>query len=920
MASNKSNPKSPSRDGDGEKGGSGGSDVPMFHNKYKDEDTTDRRESHYHNIQKSDVLLDCRVFHDPTQVTGNPRKCTILITKLLYLLVKGDSFTPTEIVDVFFGVTKLFQSDDVGLRRMVYLFIKEIAETCNPDDVIMVTSSLTKDMNTGEDLFRANAMRVLAKIIDATMLGAIERYLKQAIVDRNSFVASSALISGLRLFNTCPDVVRRWINEVQESVNSSSDMVQYHSLSLLYKIKQHDRLAISKIVQQLSKGSLRSPLATCLLIRYTSELMIEGQTAQNARIAYQFLDNCLRHRSEMVIYEASKAICNLPNVEASDLAPAITVLQLFLSSPKTSLKFAAMRTLNEIAAKHPISVAKCNDDMENLVQDANRSVATLAITTLLKTGSESSIERLMKQISNFMSEIVDEFKIEVVKAIRELCVKYPQKHSFLIRQLSNFLRDEGLFGFKQSIVNSIIHLMTIIPETKEQSLMYLCEFIEDCEYPDLIIQILDVVGTLGPISSAPSRYIRYVFNRMILESAKIRAAAISTLTNFATRIPELRGSILLLLKRSLSDSNNEVRDRASISIALLENVSDENELKYLLVEPMPMSFTALERSLQAYSARPNAFSDKALVSFTALPVVEEAYVPPQSLPSKGTKKAKSVVAASAVEETADPAAAIYNIPKFSSYGRAFKSTVTTPLTEAEMEYVVSYVKHVFDKHIVLQFSITNTINDQKLKEVVVNVESSDDSVLTVDQVISAPFARYGEAATCYVSLRQESGSREAINFSCNLQFKVVEVNPTTGEVEGDEDGYDEEYPLESFAVETHDYMRKVTVGDFRRSWEAVGSDGEVLEKYGLPFKKLEEAMNNVVDSLGMQPVDGTGNASAIDLTKRVHTLHLSGVFLGNVHVLARAMLQLDDAEGVVLKLGVRSEDVNISRIVADCIN
>jgi hypothetical protein len=30
----------------------------------------------------------------------------------------------------------------------------------------------------------------------------------------------------------------------------------------------------------------------------------------------------------------------------------------------------------------------------------------------------------MKQISSFMSEIGDEFKIVVVKAIRELCLKY----------------------------------------------------------------------------------------------------------------------------------------------------------------------------------------------------------------------------------------------------------------------------------------------------------------------------------------------------------------------------------------------------------------------------------------------------------------------------------------------------------------
>jgi hypothetical protein len=43
--------------------------------------------------------------------------------------------------------------------------------------------------------------------------------------------------------------------------------------------------------------------------------------------------------------------------------------------------------------------------MENLISYQNRSIATLAITTLLKTGNESSIERLMKQITVFVSDI-----------------------------------------------------------------------------------------------------------------------------------------------------------------------------------------------------------------------------------------------------------------------------------------------------------------------------------------------------------------------------------------------------------------------------------------------------------------------------------------------------------------------------------
>ena len=78
---------------------------------------------------------------------------------------------------------------------------------------------------------------------------------------------------------------------------------------------------------------------------------------------------------------------------------------------------------------NPLVVTNCNIDLENLISDQNRSIATLAITTLLKTGSENSVDRLLKQIGNFMSDIADEFKIVVVEAIRALCLKFPQVSS-----------------------------------------------------------------------------------------------------------------------------------------------------------------------------------------------------------------------------------------------------------------------------------------------------------------------------------------------------------------------------------------------------------------------------------------------------------------------------------------------------------
>lgn len=100
----------------------------------------------------------------------------------------------------------------------------------------------------------------------------------------------------------------------------------------------------------------------------------------------------------------------------------------------------------------------------------------------------------------------------------------------------------------------------------------------------------------------------------------------------------------------------------------------------------------------------------------------------------------------------------------------------------------------------------------------------------------------------------------------------------------------------------------------------MGSDGEVLEKFGLPFKKLDEAVNAVIEYLGMQAADGTGVVSTTEDPKKGHSLHLSGLFLGNIPVFVRCMLQFDDKVGIVLKIAVRSQQEDISRLVADCIN
>ena len=129
--------------------------------------------------------------------------------------------------------------------------------------------------------------------------------------------------------------------------------------------------------------------------------------------------------------------------------------------------------------------------------------------------------------------------------------------------------------------------------------------------------------------------------------------------------------------------------------------------------------------------------------------------------------------------------------------------------------------------------------------------------------------------------------------TCELRFTVVQVDPTTGEEEGDT--FDEEYPLEDLEISTADFMAKVSVPDFRKAWEAIGNANEKLDKYALQFKTMEEAVTAVVNFLGMQPCDGTGQVKAG--TGKPHMLHLSGVFVTGQQVLGRAQIALQGADG-----------------------
>lgn len=146
------------------------------------------------------------------------------------------------------------------------------------------------------------------------------------------------------------------------------------------------------------------------------------------------------------------------------------------------------------------------------------------------------------------------------------------------------LREEGGIEFKETLTDV---LMTIAqnPAVKDKgmcvcnmlhytlAMVWMCEYIEDCEFVSIHQRVLHFLGREGPKSSNPLKFVRHVYNRVMLENPAVRAAAISSLVRFGVFNDTLRPLIATLLRRSLHDVDDDVRDRAMFGLRTLESAS-----------------------------------------------------------------------------------------------------------------------------------------------------------------------------------------------------------------------------------------------------------------------------------------------------------------------------------------------------------
>lgn len=210
-----------------------------------------------------------------------------------------------------------------------------------------------------------------------------------------------------------------------------------------------------------------------------------------------------------------------------------------------------------------------------------------------------------------------------------------------------------------------------------------------------------------------------------------------------------------------------------------------------------------------------------------------ATAPTLKAPKVGPTKSASVAeaAASASAQAQRYAQELAAIPEIQEFGAApLKSSHVVELTEAETEYVVSVVKHIYKEHVLLQYEVKNTLPDTVLENVSVVATPSEEDELEEIFILQAERLATDEPGKVYVAFRKVNGegSLPVSTFSNILKFTSKEIDPSTSEPE--EQGYDDEYEVSEFDLTGSDYVIPTFGSNFNHLWEQVGAAGEEADE------------------------------------------------------------------------------------------
>ncbi|KAK9908655.1 hypothetical protein WJX75_001085 [Coccomyxa subellipsoidea] len=519
------------------------------------------------------------------------------VKKVIAAMTVGKDVSP-----IFPDVVNCMQTDDLELKKLVYLYLINYAKS-QPDLAIMAVNTFVKDSQDPNPLIRALAVRTMGCIRVDKITEYLCDPLQRCLKDDDPYVRKTAAVCVAKLYDINPELVedRGFLDLLKDLLADSNPMVVANAVAALADIRETSTQDLLVLTNQSLFKLLRA-LNECTewgqvyILDAIAKMQIKE--AKDAESIVERVVPRLQHANSAVVLSAVKVVLLQLPLIADEAATKALIKKLgpplvTLLSEEAEVQYVALRNINLIVQKHPevlsheikVFFCKYNDPIY---------VKLEKLDIMIALANERNIDQVLLELKEYATEVDVDFVRKAVRAIGRCAVTLERAAERCINVLLELIKQKVNYVVQEAVV-VIKDIFRRYPNRYESIIATLCDSLDSLDEPEARASMVWIIGEYAERIDNADELLESFLEAFPEENAAVQLQLVTAAVKLFLKNPQPRAQqmIQLVLTYATQETDNpDLRDRAYVYWRLLSSDPEAARAVVLAEKPVISQGTA----------------------------------------------------------------------------------------------------------------------------------------------------------------------------------------------------------------------------------------------------------------------------------------------------------------------------------------
>ncbi|KAI7861905.1 adaptin N terminal region-domain-containing protein [Spinellus fusiger] len=500
-----------------------------------------------------------------------------------------------DVSGLFPDVLKNMQTEDLELKKLVYLYLMNYAKT-QPELVILAVNTFVKDTDDPNPLIRALAIRTMGCLRVDKIIDYLTEPLRKCLKDENPYVRKTAAVCVAKMYELNPELTieQDFVSMVKEMVSDINPMVVANAVVALTDIQEASPETEVFVINSSTLNKLLHALNECTewgqiaILTALANYKVSG--AKEAEGICERVLPRLQHANGAVVLAAIKVLMiSMRHVKEDTLikgfcrkmAPPLVTL---LSSPP-EVQYIALRNINLILQRRPEVL--CNEMRVFFCKYNDPPYVKLEkLEILIRLCNDRNVDQLLSELKEYANEVDVDFVRRSISAIGRCAIKIEEAAERCINVLLDLINTGVNYVVQEAIV-VIKDIFRKYPRHYEGIIPTLCENLDALDEPEAKASLTWIVGEYAEKIENADDLINTFLDNFKEENSQVQLQLLTaTVKLFLKKPSENQDLVQRVLQTATTECDNaDIRDRAYVYWRLLS--TDPQAAKTVVLSEKP---------------------------------------------------------------------------------------------------------------------------------------------------------------------------------------------------------------------------------------------------------------------------------------------------------------------------------------------